>query len=520
VTDIVVIGGGHNGLVAAWSLARAGRRPLVIERRPFVGGGATTEDIHPGFRCPRLTHEVLLDAQIASDMGLRGAGLELLPTDVRVCAPAADGPPVVLYEDERRTAESLRVLSPKDAGAYLDFAAALARVASVVGATFDAPPPDVDAPSAGDLWNLLKTGRRIRALGRRDLYRLLRWLAMPVSDLVGQWFDHELLQAVLAGPGVSGTMLGPRSAGSALVLLLREAARQRAGGRSLQVRGGPGALTRALAEAARRAGVEVRIGATVDRILVREERVVGVIVDGRELPCSDVVASTDPRTTFLSLLDPLDLTPDFARRIRNYRARGALAKVNLALASLPSFRGVTDPRQLSGRVHIGPDLDYLERAFDRVKYGEVSDSPWLDITIPSIVDTDLAPDGAHVASVYVHYAPAVTDDADPQLARDMLLSRTIATLEACAPDIRSLIVAAEILMPGDLERDLGLGGGHIFHGELALDQLFTMRPLLGHSGYSSPIRGLYLCGAGTHPGGFMTGTSGRLAARAVSQRYG
>jgi phytoene dehydrogenase-like protein len=382
----------------------------------------------------------------------------------------------VLHEDVTASVESLRTSHPTDADAYSTFRTTIERLASVIGATFDSPPPDIDQPSASDLWSLLKTGRRFRSIGRRDGYRLLRWLSMPVSDLRAEWFECARLQALLAGPAVSGTMLGPRSAGSSLVLMLREAFRQRAGGGTLRARGGPGAVTQAMAAAAREAGAEIRTDVAVDRV---------------------------------------ELAPEFITTVRNYRASGTVAKVNLALASLPAFRGVTDATMLAGRIHIGPDLDYLERAFDCVKYGEASTAPWLDITIPSIVDTELAPAGAHVASIYTHYAPFAPRNTDSALAADMLLANTLTALETCAPGIRSVIVAADVISPRELQSQAGLSGGHMFHGELALDQLFTMRPLLGHASYGSPIKGLHLCGAGTHPGGFMAGTSGRLAARAL-----
>ena len=258
------------------------------------------------------------------------------------------------------------------------------RLAAVIGTTFDSPPPDIDHPNAQDLWGLLKAGRRFRSLGSRDSYRLLRWLPMPIGDLMIEWFGNERLRALLAGPGLSGTMLGPRSAGSSLVFLFREACRLRAGGRSLRVRGGPGALTAAIAAAAREAGAEIRTGVSVERILVADERVTGVVAGGQEISCVTVLSGLDPRSTFLSLVDPGALAPEFATQIRNYRASGTVAKINLALSSLPAFRGVSDPSALAGRIHIGPELDYLERAFDCVKYGEVSTLPWLDITIPSI----------------------------------------------------------------------------------------------------------------------------------------
>jgi phytoene dehydrogenase-like protein len=322
---------------------------------------------------------------------------------------------------------------------------------------------------------------------------------MPVADLMREWFQSDLLAAALAAPGLSGTMLGPRSAGSALVLLMQETHRQLAGG-TLRVRGGPGAVAQAMAQAAQAAGAEIRTNTPVERIVTREERVVAVVAGGQEIAADAVIAAVDPKTTFLRLIDPLDLSPDFALKMRNYRARGTVAKINLALSALPRFTGAGDVQALSGRIHIGPGLDYLERAFDHTKYGDVSSAPWLEATIPSIVDPSLAPPGAHVMSIYAHYAP-ISFDA------------VMATLESHAPGIRQLVVAADTIAPDRLEREHGFFGGHIFHGELALDQLFTMRPLLGYGRYGSPIRGLHLCGAGTHPGGFMTGASGRHAAR-------
>jgi len=513
--DTVVIGGGHNALVAAFYLAKSGRRPLVLERMPRVGGGAITSEIHPGFRGPTLTHEVLLDERVLADLQLHREGVRFLAASVRTCAPSPNGPALIVHDDIAASVQSLRAVDAKDAEAYGAFRTTAERLASVVSATFDSPPPDIDEPSASDMWALLKAGRRFRSLGRRDGYRLLRWVPMPAGDLVSEWFANQRLQAMVAAPGVSGTMLGPRSAGSALVLLLREASRLRAGRHSLRARGGPGAITEAIALAAREAGAEIRTGVAVERILVKDSRVGGVVANGQEIACGTVVSGLDPKTTFLSLVDPAELEPDFTAKMRNYRASGTVAKVNLALASLPVFRGVTDPANLSGHIHIGPDLDYLERAFDAVKYGEISARPWLDITIPSLLDTELAPKGRHVASIYTHYSPFALRGTDRNVAKDMLLANTLTTLEDYAPGIKSLIVAAEVVTPHELERELGLSGGHMFHGELALDQLFTMRPLLGHARYGGPIRGLYLCGAGTHPGGFMTGISGRLAAEAI-----
>jgi phytoene dehydrogenase-like protein len=272
-----------------------------------------------------------------------------------------------------------------------------------------------------------------------------------------------------------------------------------------------------MAVAAHAAGADIRVSTRVERILVVDDRVVGVIAGGQEIAADAVVSAVDPQTTFLGLLDPGDLSPGFSSTIAHYRASGTLAKVNLALAALPRFQGVPagEVDWLSGRIHLGPTLDYLERAFDHAKYGEMSSDPWLEVTIPSILDPDLAPSGAHVMSIYASYAPYRLRHGDWTRSREDLLTRVLAALERFAPGVSALVVAAQVITPAELESRYGLRGGHIFHGELTLDQLATMRPVLGHGRYRSPVRGLYLCGAGTHPGGFMTGGSGRLAAREI-----
>jgi phytoene dehydrogenase-like protein len=511
----LVIGSGPNSLAAAYYLARAGLAPIVFERSDHVGGGAITGELHPGFRCPTLSHEVLVHAQIVRDRDLRGRGVELFSPDVEVCAPSLAGAGLVIHADPARAMDGLRAAGEADARAWPEFRASMTRVASALAPVFATAPPDLDHLGAGDVLALLGAGRRFRGLGSREGYRLLRWLPMPVADLVDEWFRHEPLRAMVAAPALSATMLGPRSAGSGLVLLLREVHRVLAGGRSLRVRGGPGALTGAMADAARAAGATIHTGSPVERLMTHEGRIAGLLVSGRQIDAGTVVSGADPRTTLLSLLDGLDLTPSTATNVRNYRAHGTLAKVNLALSSLPSFAGIHDRESLAGRIHIGPSLDYMERAFDHVKYGELSEQPWLDVTIPSLLDPQLAPAGAHVASIYVHCAPCQLRRGDWGEQQDVLLQRALAVLERHAPGVSSLIVATEVITPAALRDVFGYAGGHVFHGELAPDQLFTMRPLIGYSRYETPIKGLYLCGAGTHPGGFLTGASGRLAAAQV-----
>jgi phytoene dehydrogenase-like protein len=512
VTQVVIIGGGHNGLAAAFYLARAGLKVIVLESRAACGGGAVTSELHPGFRCPALAHYTPLWSEVERDMELARHGLEWLRPAVEGFTPGLDGPPLVLHRDPRQATDAIRRLNSADADGYPAYRTAMARIAGVLASLLQTPPPDIDRPAARDLWNLLGTARQFRALDKRSRYRLLRWGPMPVADLAREWFQSELLCASIAGPAVSGTMLGPRSAGSGLVLLLHEATRLLADG-PRQPRGGPGALAQAMTAAARAAGADIRTATRADQILVANDRVAAVIAGGHRIEADAVVSAIDPKSTFLTLMDPADLAPEFLAKIRSYRAAGTLAKVNLALSGVPSFAAPSE--WLAGRIQIGPHMDYLERAFDHAKYGELSEHPWLDVTVPSVLDPELAPAGGHVMSIYAHYAPHRLRNTDWGTAKAPLLRNVLMTLERFAPGIAALVVAADVITPAELESEYGLYGGHVYHGELALDQIATMRPLLGHARYASPVPGLYMCSAGTHPGGFMTGASGKLAAREI-----
>jgi phytoene dehydrogenase-like protein len=530
--DVVIIGGGHNGLVTAFYLARAGRKPLVLERRPVVGGAAVTDEFAPGFRCSTLSHATgPMRAEILRDMALERHGVQWIEADTRVFAPAPDGRALVLHADPARSAQEIGRLSRKDAEAYVDYHETLGRVSGVIGDLLTMTPPAIDAPSLGELWALLGTGRKFRSLGRKDMFRLLRWGPMAVADLVAEWFETELLRGAIAGRGIFGTFLGPWSAGTAAVLLLRAAADRHAAGSLVVPKGGLGALTQAMAAAAREAGAEIRTGADVARINARSGAVTGVVLkSGEEILARAVVSNADPRRTFLSLIDPTHLEPDFLVKTRNYRAVGTVAKVNLALSGLPTFTALQSPGAgvaggrsgagtnggaLSGRIQIGPEIDYLERAFDDAKYGDFSSQPYLEATLPSINDPSLAPPGRHVMSIYAQFAPYHLKKGDWKSRREELGDTVVKTLAAYAPDLPGKVVQGQVITPLDLEETYGMTGGHIEHGEAALDQLFTMRPLLGWARYRGPLKGLFLCGAGTHPGGGITGASGRNAAREI-----
>ena len=521
---VVLIGGGHNALVTAFYLAKGGFKPLVLERREMVGGGAITEEFHPGFRASTLAHTVgPLRADIARAMRLDKHDLQLLHPDPRVFAPTLDGKALLFYNDHAKTAGGIARLSAKDAASYTKFAEALEQVSEVFARIASITPPAIDSPSPEDLWNLFKTGRSIRGLGKNGIFNLLRWGPMAAADFAAEFFETELIRAVIAARGIFGTALGPWSAGSTAVLLLRAAADPHPVGAATFPRGGLGSLTRALADAARKAGTEIRTLAEVQHIRIKNGAVTAVVLaDGEEILTDGVVSGVDPKRTFFNLVDPSQLDPTFALRIRNIRAAGTVAKVNLALNDLPSFPALADAigpdgeRQgLSGRIHIGPEIDYLERAFDSSKYGEFSTAPYLDVTIPTLLDPSLAPEGKHVLSAYVQFAPFKLKEGNWNARRMQLGHTVVKTLSAYAPKLKDLVESMQVITPQDLETTYGFTGGHIFHGELALDQLFTMRPVLDWARYKTPIRGLFLCGSGTHPGNGLTGASGANAAREI-----
>jgi phytoene dehydrogenase-like protein len=518
---VVLIGGGHNALITAFYLAKGGFKPLVLERREMVGGGAITEEFHPGFRASTLAHTLgPLRADIARDLRLDKFDCEILSPDPRVFAPTPDGKALHFYDDVAKTAASIGNFSAKDASKYAQFAESLEATAGFFKQLTSITPPAIDKPTPEDLWNLLKTGRSVRSLGKTGIFDLLRWGPMAVADFVAEFFETELLRAVIASRGIFGTALGPWSAGSTAVLLLRAAADAHPVGSAAFPRGGLGSFTRALAESAKAAGAEIRTDAEVQHIRIKDGAVTGIVlVGGEEIAVEAVVSGVDPKRTFFNLVDPSQLDPTFANRMKNFRANGTVAKVNLALGSLPTFTALDATegflKSLSGRIHIGPEIDYLERAFDASKYGEFSKAPWLDVTIPTILDPSLAPNGKHVLSAYVQFAPFNLKQGNWDARRHDLGHIVVKTLTAYAPNLPDLIEYMQVITPKDLETSYGFTGGHIFHGELALDQLFTMRPILDWARYKTPIRGLFLCGSGTHPGNGLTGASGANAAREI-----
>ncbi len=528
---VIIIGAGHNGLVTAFYLAKAGLKPLVLERRPIVGGACVTEEIHPGFRCSILAGSAgPLLPQIIKDLQLERRGVEFINPAVRVFSPQLDAKSLCLYEDTRRTVDELAKFSAHDAQKYSEFRDCFARIGRALRPLLSMTPPNIDNPTKSELWNLGKLGWGIRGLGKKDEYRLLRYGPMAVADLAAEWFETEALRATIAARGIFGAFAGPWSAGTSVPLLLQAAVDGQAIAPTAFVRGSMGALTQALAKAATEAGAEIRTDAKVVGIDVQDGRAFRVVLErGPELPAWTTVSDCDPGFTLLELINQGELDPFFRNKIQNYRAEGTVAKVNLALSALPEFVGLScnkvgstqvrpgqdDLEKLSGRIHIGPHIDYLERAFDAAKYGDYSPRPYMDVTIPSLTDPSLAPAGAHVMSIHAQFAPYELKNGDWNSRREELGDVVVDTLADYAPNLKELIVARQVLTPLDLERTFGLRGGHIHHGEMSLDQLFAFRPLIGWAQYRTPIEGLYLCGAGTHPGGGVTGACGFNAAREI-----
>jgi len=513
--DAIIIGGGHNGLVTAAYLARAGLRVVVLERRPFVGGAVATEEIAPGFRAPTGASLVgLFRSEVLYDLDLVRFGLSFLPFDPSVVALAEDGRALRVWREDWRTMEELGAYSRKDAEAFPRFHAAMVQIGSIVDPLLVRTPPDVTSAGLAEQWFFLRRAMKARKLGRDALYRAVRMIPMSLADFLGEWFETDLLKATIAVDGLLGMHRGPMSPGTAFGLV-RHYLAEAHGGMWSFVRGGTGSLASALAAAAQRYGVAIRTDADVRRVLTSEGRAIGVeLASGETIRAAVVASNADPKRTFLGLVDPAELDPDFLLKIRNYRAMGVVSRVNLALDSLPPIPGAVNGT-VPARIRIAPSLEYLERAFDDAKYGRWSTAPMLDVTIPSAVDPGLAPAGKHVMSVLVQYTPYRLHRGTWDEPRDALGDLVVDVLEERIPGLRRSALARRVLTPLDLERRFGTSGGHIYHGEMTLDQQFLLRPAAGWGRYRTPVAGLYLCGSGSHPGGGVTGAPGYNAAREI-----
>jgi phytoene dehydrogenase-like protein len=510
--ECIVIGGGHNGLICAAYLARSGRKVLVLESAATLGGAATTREFTPGFRVSAVAHLLhLLPRQIVEDLCLGAHGFELAARELATTA-LSDGEPLQLRGG---AAGAVSGVSPADTAAYPDYLARLRRLAGALRPLLEETPPRLGTGAAVDRWALLRMGWRIRRLGRRDMRELLRIGAMNVYDLLQEHFASPLLKGALAFDALLGSNLGPRSPGSVLTLLYRMAAESGAGPDGLcQPRGGLGALSAALAQAARKAGAEIRTAAEVQRIVVEADRARGVqLRSGEVIAARTVVSNADPKTTFLGLLGAEHLDAGFVRRVSHLRTQGLSAKLHLALRDVPAFERLPVSAR-GGRLLIAPSMEYLERAFNHSKYGEVSAAPAMEITLPSVNDPALAPPGKQVLSAIVQYAPHTLKLGWPQI-RASFTESAIRMIGAHAPGLTSLVEAAELLTPCDIEQQFHIQGGHWHHCELSFDQFFMVRPVPGAAQYQAPVPGLFLCGAGAHPGGGVMGLAGRNCARQI-----
>ena len=516
--DAIIVGGGHNGLACAAYLARAGRKVLVVERRERIGGAAMTEEVFPGFRFSVFSYVVsLLRPEIIRELELPRHGLHILPLESTL-TPLANGDYLAQWADHDQNRRELARHSVRDAEAYDEFGLLLHRMARAIKPLLGVAPPDPASLDPRELWDLWRLGRYFRGLPEKDLHAMWKLLTMSAADYLDEWFEGEALKGTKSASGIIGTLLGPRSPGTAYVLLHHYMGELdgvfRAWGFA---RGGNGSVSAAIAASAQAHGAEIRTQAPVSKILISGSSATGAVLDnGEELRAPIVVSGADPRRTFLGLVGEQHLPDEFAAAIRRYKFRGSSAKVNLALAEAPRFTCMPQPGpHLRGAISISPSVDYLERAYDDAKYGEISRRPYMDIIMPSMLDPAMAPPGKHVMSIFVQYAPYHLNGGWNDARREELGDTVVNTLAEFAPNLKSAILHRQVITPADIERIVGLSEGNIFQGELTLQQMFFLRPAPAWARYRTPIRGLYQCGSGTHPGGGVMGAAGRNAAMEI-----
>ncbi len=518
--DAIVIGAGHNGLVAAATLAKAGRRVLVLEARQHLGGAAATEPLFPGFRVNSGSNEAgMFLPEIAEELQLESHGLEFYESPALAHVVGNHGCNLTLWRDRKKTISAIERLSIADAAAFPGFADRLDRIAGVLRAIMVRTPPSIPDTQLPELLSWARVGLQARLLGNREMMELLRVLAMPVSTFLDEHFESPILKSALAVPALRGSFQGPMAAGTALMLAFQAVGASKGAVLSSRfVRGGTGRLSKALEAAAQKHGAEIRTSARVAAILVEAGKGCGVrLADGETLAARTLLSSADPRTTFFTLVGPEHFEPAFVRRVRHIKFRGSTARIALALSGLPAFVGVEDPACLTGHIFNQSDVPSIEKAYDDAKYGRISRDPVLDIVLPTIGDPSLAPDGRHLLLADVRYAPYDLKEMSWELGRQELMALAMQSLESIAPGIRDLVLHSVVITPADYESDYGLPEGSIHHGQMGLDQLLMNRPVGDYGRYATPIQGLYLCGAGTHPGGGVTGVPGRNAARQLME---
>ena len=493
---------------------------LALESRELVGGCAVTEEIWPGYRVSTASYlSSLMQAKVVRELELERFGYQVDAKDPAFFSPFADGRYLFMWQDRAKTLAEIAKFSRRDAEAFPKYEDHLERLATVAESLLLETPPDFPPRRAGDFLEYLKLAARLRGLSRAEMVGLVKIFTQSAADFLDQWFESEELKVTLATDGVIGANGGPRSPGTAYILL-HHCMGGVNGHRGLWgfVRGGMGAISNAIADSARSRGAVIRTTAPVERIRVSQGRVRGVaLASGEEIDAPVVASNLDPKRTFLKLMDPRELDSNFLDAIRNFRSEGTSLKMNLALSALPEFRalpGAPGP-QHRATMHICPSVDYIERAWDDAKYGKPSRSPLIEMTIPTLYDPTLAPPSRHIMGIFLQYAPYTLAGTNWDAERDSYTERVLDVIEEYCPNIRSVVVERQTLTPLDLERRFGLTGGNIFHGEMSLDQMFALRPVAGWARYRTPVRGLYLCGSGAHPGGGVMGAPGHNAAREI-----
>jgi phytoene dehydrogenase-like protein len=526
--DTIVIGAGHNGLVTAAYLARAGQRVLVLERRDVLGGCCVTEELWPGFKVSTAAYvNSLLRPEIIRDLDLKRHGFQMLPRNPSSFTPFPDGRYLLLGPDPALNRREIAKFSIKDAEALPRYEKMLERVADFIEPTLTQTPPDPWSRRLGDLWGLLRLGRGFRRLGK-DGAAAVEILTGAARTILDRWFESDEVKATLATDAIIGAFAAPSMPGTAYVLF-HHVMGECDGARGVwgYVRGGMGGIATAVAAAARAHGAEIRTGASVARILTRNGRVRGVALEsGTEIEATRVASNADANVTFLRLCDPAELPADFVEAVRRIDYSSASLKINVALSELPEFTAYPTPAggdpgpQHRGTIHVAPTMDYIERAYDDAKYGRPSEEPVLECTLASAVDDTVAPPGKHVMSMFVQYAPNKLREGTWDDLKEKFADRCLDVLARYAANVKGAVIDRQVVSPLDLERRFGLTGGNIFQGAMALNQLFFLRPVPGYANYRTPIRGLYLCGAATHPGGGVMGACGYNAAREILRDWG
>jgi len=522
VYDAIIVGAGHNGLATAGYLARAGLKTLVLESRPVVGGTCVTEEVFPGYKVSTTSYLCsLLQEKVIRDLELEKFGYQVFPKDPAFFSPFPDGRYLILWSDTVRTCEEIRKFSARDAEAYPQYEDYLDRLVRFVEPLLLETPPDVAGRGFNDWQKLASLGRRLMKMSAEELVGHLRILSQSVKDFLDPWFESEELKVAIATDGVIGTNGGPYTPGTSYVLFHHTMGGV-GGKRGLWgfVRGGMGGVTQALANSARSRGAEIRTSAAVERILVKNGRASGIaLVSGEEIPARAVISNADPKRTFLRLVGEEYLEGEFAAAVKAIKMEGCSMKINLALDGLPDFKclpGTSLAPHHKTTIHLCPTLEYIERAYDDSKYGRPSERPMLEITIPTTYDSSLAPPGKHLMNVFLQYTPySLSPHVAPSwhALKESYADRVMEMIEEYAPGFKNLVLHRHIVTPLDLEEQYGMTGGNIFHGEMSTDQLFFLRPVPGWAKYRTPIRGLYLCGSGTHPGGGVMAAPGHNAAR-------